>query len=305
MTHGNNERFYKVLFLVFLFAPGTIFSIGKDTISFTITRKPHALTSNFYHPYAVWWVEDENQNLIKILHVTFYQDGNPGNQERCGKSGFLFTLTYFRNKFGDLGCPTLPGEQCKTCPSCPSEKSSPLVDGITGCSEASGDQGGKDVTVSHFWDLTNRKGKRVPAGIYSLYYNAVFADEDAKELDKTFRVKINISHEGFDTTVINPLEISGNQVNSQTNDKDFIVTQMRIEFGGNAGGSNTGSQANNLPFHNIEPDPPTEKVEGPSNTCGSGGSGDSGGSGILMSLPVLIGLSLSRKRKKRSQRIDA
>jgi hypothetical protein len=197
---------------------------GRDSLLITVVREKHyEWTDQAYKPYAVWWVEDDQGELVKVLYVTHFSDTVAGVQPDCGISSFYFTLTYFYDRFGSQGCPYKTGEQCSVCPSCPHDYH--LVDGITGCSEPSSTI---DTTVlTRFWDLTDRDGNRITGGTYHLYYSAVFIDEEQPKMDKTFQVTVVLDTGRVETTVIAPADIGGTST-----DTDFKVKTIRISYGG-------------------------------------------------------------------------
>jgi hypothetical protein len=289
-----------ILLLVLIACTCTVYAFefppGNDTLLVQVTRAPHPIAEDkYWEPYTVWWVEDAAGNLVKILFITFYDDRHDNVQPICGKTGYLYTLTYYRDRFGDDGCPDrFLDEWCTPprCPNCPFDYSD-LVDGITGCTEPMDANNASVMTRP--WDLTDRDGNQVPAGTYSIYYSGVIRDEEEIHhgQDKVFGVTVSIGSRTFDTTFLDLQDIYGH-----ADDPHFQVSKIRVALGPNslAGGSQQGPGPQgpaDAALPNKPPDPPTVSAPSEGGFCGSG-------TGVSAAIVlVFIGAGNFRRRRKK------
>jgi hypothetical protein len=258
----------------------------------TIVREKHSLwTDVYYEPYVVWWVENPQGELIKILYITFYDDNTIGTTEMCGKQTYLGSLSYYTGRYPPPeGCPNQPGEPCVSCPTCP-HSYGPLVDGVTGCTERNSETDA--VAITRTWDMTDRQGNPVRSGTYHLRYSGVFADEQYDPgSDKVFEVMVTLRPEGFDTTATSPPDIAGT-----SGDAEFVVPSIRVVYGGSDSPGSGPAPAEPYPedvLQNVAPPPPTVEVPEEPGFCGSGS--------VSAACVVLVSLRLSKRRRKRARR---
>ncbi len=171
----------------------------KGTMEFEITREYYDLyPSTIYKPYAAWWIEDNQGNLVKTLYVTLYPFELEAVPLACGITAgatYIQSLTLYYDRHG---CPpdsdavaTLSAGECP-------------IDGISGCSESRDSTGDSLTVIKKVWDMTDNDGNTVSSGTYHFFYDASVFDETLDPADKAWKVTFTIAGVAWDSSQVSP-----------------------------------------------------------------------------------------------------